>query len=148
MTLTSNTAPKRPYFVRAMHEWLTDNDYTPYLIVDSSHSELVAPTEYAQHGQLVLNISYAATKDLHIDNEAISFSARFGGVSQDLWIPMAAAMGIFAKEDQSHGLFFDPQEYAHIAPSQTTDTPTNTTSTSNHSDNADTPKKGGLRIIK
>lgn len=135
--------PKRPYFVRAMHEWLSDNDFTPYLVVDVNYDGLVAPTEYAQNGQLVLSISYAATKDLYIDNDALSFSARFGGVSQDLWIPMGAVLGIFAKEDQSEGLFFDPQEYANVPKSE----PAKPKSEP-QPQNSDTPKKGGLRIIK
>lgn len=142
MTLTSET-PKRPYFVRAMHEWLTDNDFTPYLVVDTNYEGVVAPFEYAQNGQLVLSISYTATKDLYIDNDALSFSARFGGVSQDLWIPMGAVLGIFAKEDQTQGLFFDPQEYANVPKSEPTKP-----KLASQPQNSDTPKKGGLRIIK
>lgn len=110
-------SPKRPYLVRAMHEWLSDNELTPYLLVDANHPELAAPTEYAQNGQLVLNASYTATHNLYIDNEAISFSARFGGVSQDLWVPMAAVLGIYAKEDHHHILTFHSSEYQDIAPS-------------------------------
>lgn len=76
--MTSN--PKRPYFIRAMHEWLSDNSYTPYLMVDTNIPNLLAPTEYAQDGKLVLAISYQATHNLLIDNDSISFAARFGGV--------------------------------------------------------------------
>lgn len=141
--------PKRPYFVRAMHEWLTDNEFTPYLVVDSTHDELVAPTQYAQNGQLVLSVSYTATKDLYIDNDALSFSARFGGVSEELWIPMGAVLGIFAKEDQSQGLFFDPQEYANVPKSEPTKPEPEPKKTEPQSQSlGDTPKKGGLRIIK
>lgn len=104
-------SPKRPYFVRAMHEWLTDNHLTPYLMVDATHPHLLAPTEYAQEGRLVLAISYQATHQLQIDNEAVSFAGRFGGVSKDVWIPMQAVIGIYAKEDASEGFFFDPSEY-------------------------------------
>ena len=120
--------PKRPYFIRAMHEWLEDNQFTAYLMVDASHSALAAPIEYAQDGKLVLCISYQATKDLSIQNDSISFSARFGGVSQDVWIPMAAVIGIYAKENPEHGFFFDPSEYDGIDPEPPSD---------------DTPKKGG-----
>lgn len=130
-------SPKRPYFIRAMHEWLNDNELTPYLMVDAAHPDLVAPIEYAQDGRLVLNASYTATHNLHIDNDAISFSARFGGVSQDLWLPMAAVLGIFAKEEQSHALFFDPNEYKDV------DTTHSTT------DNKDPSQKANpLKIIK
>lgn len=126
--------PKRPYFVRAMHEWLTDNDYTPYLLIDSTYQGVVAPLEYAQNGQLVLSISYAATKDLSIDNDAISFSARFNKVSQQLWIPFGAVIGIFAKEDQTQAMYFDASEYQNQPlADMSKDT---------------TPKKGGLKILK
>lgn len=105
--------PKRPYFVRAMHEWLEDNGFTTYIMVDATHTNLVAPLQYAQDGRLVLAISYQATKDLFIDNQSIAFNGRFGGVAQDVWIPMQAVLGIYAKEDTSHALFFDPEEYAN-----------------------------------
>ncbi|MDO4895600.1 ClpXP protease specificity-enhancing factor SspB [Moraxella sp.] len=126
------TTPKRPYFVRAMHEWLEDNHLTAYLMVDATHPDLVAPIQYAQDGRLVLAASYQATHALHIDNDSISFAARFGGVSQDVWIPMSALMGIYAKEEPEHGLFFDPNEYADVTPASQEEKPTN---------------KGGLRLV-
>lgn len=103
--------PKRPYLIRAFHEWMQDNDYTPYLMIDATHNDLHAPLQYAQDGRLVLAASYQATHNLQIDNDAISFAARFGGVSEEVWIPMAAVMAIYAKEDPEHGIFFDPSEY-------------------------------------
>lgn len=103
--------PKRPYFVRAFHEWLEDNQFTPYLMVNANHPDLIAPLQYANEGRLVLAASYQATHNLHIDNDAISFAARFSGISQDLWIPMSALMGIYAKEDPEQCMFFDPAEY-------------------------------------
>ena len=108
-------SPKRPYFIRALHEWLEDNNLTAYLMVDAAHPQLHAPIEYAQDGRLVLAISYQATHDLHIDNEAISFKGRFGGVSRDVWIPMAAVLGLYAKEYPDDGMFFNPQEYADLS---------------------------------
>lgn len=131
--------PKRPYFIRALHEWLSDNNFTPYLMVDATHSDLIAPLEYAQDGRLVLSISYAATKDLFIDNDGISFAARFGGVSRDIFVPMPAVMGLFAKEAQEHALFFDPSEYDGYTPTNSSPSP------------KDTPKpkpKSSLKIIK
>lgn len=108
--------PKRPYIIRAMHEWIEDNDYTAYLLVDAAHAELVAPLEYAIDERLVLAISYAATQNLHIDNDAISFEARFGGVSHKLWIPMQAVMAIYPKENSEQITFFDPSEYDGYQP--------------------------------
>jgi stringent starvation protein B len=65
------------------------------------------PKAYIKEGEIVLNLNYSATKDLHMDNEAIVFSARFGGVSQNLYVPMDAVKGIFAREN-SQGMFFEP----------------------------------------
>ncbi|WP_064652992.1 stringent starvation protein B, partial [Moraxella catarrhalis] len=98
--------PKRPYIVRAFHEWMEDNNFTPYLMIDATHDDVVAPLEYAQDGRLVLAASYQATHNLQIHNDAISFTARFGGVSSDIWIPMPALMAIYAKENPKHGAFF------------------------------------------
>lgn len=111
--------PKRPYIVRAFHEWIEDNNFTPYLLIDATHDDVVAPLEYAQDGRLVLAASYQATHNLQIHNDAISFTARFGGVSSDIWIPMPALMAIYAKEDPKHGAFFDPDEYANHQPPKT-----------------------------
>lgn len=128
--------PKRPYLIRAMHEWLEDNELTAYIMVDATHADVVAPLDFAVDGRLVLAASYQATKDLHIDNDAISFAARFGGVSQDVWIPMAAVLGIYAKEDPSEGFFFDPSEYAQYDnSSKTTPQPEST------------PKRSGLKFV-
>lgn len=111
-----NLSPKRPYFVRAMHEWLTDNGFTPYLMIDTTHEQVIAPKGYDQDGRLVLAISYQATKDLFMDNHAISFASRFGGVSHNIWVPMQAVIGIYAKEDSSQAFFFDPSEYDDYTP--------------------------------
>lgn len=120
--------PKTPFLLRAFHEWLEENMLTPYLIVDAAHKKLHAPTEYAQNGQLVLCISYEATKDLLIDNDYISFSARFGGISQEVWVPMGAVLGLIAKEDHAQAMAFNPGEYLHDAqldnmPAQTAPAP-------------------------
>lgn len=119
--------PKRPYLLRAFYEWLSDNEMTPHLMVDATHPEVLAPMEYAQEGKLVLNISNTATKALHIANDSVHFSARFAGVSQEVWLPMACVMGIYAREDHSCAIFFDPEEYP-IASAKTTPTPSPTKS--------------------
>lgn len=137
--MTSPYTPKQPYFLRAMHEWLSDNNFTPYLVVDANHPELVAPLEFAQNGTLTLSISYQATHNLHIDNEALSFSARFGGVSKDLWVPMSSVLALFAKEDPEQLFPFDPSEYAHATPASPKPAP---------EPKADKPKTSPLKIIK
>ena len=95
----------KPYMVRAIHEWCMDNGLTPHLLVVVD-SQTRVPMAYVKNGEIVLNINYAATKDLHMDNEQITFSARFGGVSQNLYVPMNAVKGIFAREN-GQGMFFE-----------------------------------------
>jgi len=98
----------KPYMLRAMHEWCVDNNLTPHLVVAVNHQTRV-PMAYVKDGEIVLNINYGATKDLHIDNESIVFSARFGGVPQNIFIPMAAVKGIFAREN-GQGMFFEAED--------------------------------------
>ncbi len=100
-TLTST----KPYLVRAIHEWCMDNNLTPHLLV-AVDAKTRVPMAYVKDGEIVLNLSYSATKDLQLDNEAVVFSARFGGISQNLYIPMHAVRGIFAREN-SQGMFFE-----------------------------------------
>ncbi|MDX1916344.1 MAG: ClpXP protease specificity-enhancing factor [Methylophilus sp.] len=98
----------KPYMIRAINEWCVDNELTPHLLVAVNQQTRV-PMAYVKNGEIVLNINYSATKDLHIDNEAIVFSARFGGVSQNLYVPMGAVKGIFAREN-GQGMFFEAEQ--------------------------------------
>jgi stringent starvation protein B len=95
----------KPYMVRAIHEWCVDNDFSPHLLV-AVNAQCRVPMAFVKDGEIVLNLNYSATKDLHIDNDAIVFSARFGGVSHSLYVPMGAVKGIFAREN-SQGMFFE-----------------------------------------
>jgi|SRR5690606_18811786 len=114
--LTSTT----PYLVRALHEWCVDNGLTPHLLVEVDARTRV-PVAYVKDGEIVLNLSYSATRGLQISNEAITFSARFGGVSHDLYVPVDAVRGIFAREN-GQGMFFQAPEVAE-APSAGDDAP-------------------------
>lgn len=96
----------KPYMVRAIHEWCVDNGLTPHLLV-AVNAQCRVPMAYVKDGEIVLNLNYTATKDLHIDNDVIVFSARFGGISQNLYVPMGAVKGIFAREN-GQGMFFEP----------------------------------------
>ena len=79
-------------------------------MVDATQPNVSVPTEHVQDGRIVLNIASRATGGLKIDNDYVHFNARFGGVSREIWVPMPALMGIYAKEN-SQGMFFDPSEY-------------------------------------
>ena len=135
-----NLSPTRPYLARAIYEWICDNQLTPYLLVDATHPNTMVPEQFVKDGQIVLNIAPHAVHQFHISNDAISFSARFGGVARDLYIPIQAVLGIYAREN-SQGLFFDPEEYAHI---QSEENPLQSES----AEEADTAKKKpNLRIL-
>ncbi|MDV3440968.1 ClpXP protease specificity-enhancing factor [Pseudomonas otitidis] len=96
----------RPYLVRALYEWIVDNDCTPHLLVNAEHAGVRVPPGYASDGQIVLNVSPSAVRHLHMDNEAVSFEGRFGGVAHSLYIPSAAVMAIYAREN-GQGMVFD-----------------------------------------
>lgn len=108
--MSTEMIPTRPYLLRAIYEWTNDNKLTPYLLVNAELQNVHVPRQHVQDGQIVLNIAPHAVHQMVMDNEAVSFSARFGGVSQQLYIPMAAVLGLYAREN-GQGLFFDPQEY-------------------------------------
>lgn len=97
----------KPYLIRAIHEWTCDSGMTPYLSVKVDENTRV-PLEHVKNGEIVLNLSYDATHKLTIGPDLIQFSARFGGVSRECSIPLAAVRGIFAREN-GLGLFF-PEE--------------------------------------
>ena len=88
-----------------IHEWCIDNALTPHLLV-VVNAQTKVPKAFVKNGEIVLNLIYSATKDLHIDNDAVVFSARFGGVAQNLYVPMDAVGGIFAREN-GQGMFFE-----------------------------------------
>lgn len=88
----------RPYLVRAMHEWMTDNGQTPLVVVDTEQPGVDVPPEHIKEGRIVLNIAWAATRNLELGNDEISFEARFGGVARLVRFPLDALKGIYARE--------------------------------------------------
>ncbi|MGZ8270106.1 MAG: ClpXP protease specificity-enhancing factor [Methylophilus sp.] len=101
----SDLISTKPYMVRAIHEWCVDNALTPHLLV-VVNAETRVPMGYVKDGEIVLNLNYTAIKDLHIDNDAIVFSARFGGVPHNIYVPMSRVKGVFAREN-GQGMFFE-----------------------------------------
>lgn len=96
----------RPYLIRALYEWIVDNDCTPHLLVNSELSGVQVPPGFASDGQIVLNVSPSAVRHLHMDNEAVSFEGRFGGVAHSLYVPAGAVLAIYAREN-GQGMVFD-----------------------------------------
>ena len=107
--------PSRPYIMRALYEWIVENDCTPYLLVDAAISDVLVPQQYVKDGQIVLNISPGAVMDLNISNDAVAFNGRFGGVAFDIYVPVGAVMGIYAREN-GQGMVFDAEEVIDDTP--------------------------------
>ncbi len=95
----------KPYLVRAIHQWCCDHSYTPYLAVLADQRAKV-PREFVREGRIVLNISYDATGHLKIENDFVSFQARFGGVAREIVVPMSNVLAIYAKENEM-GMWFE-----------------------------------------
>ena len=114
MTLEKMSS-SRPYLIRALHEWIIDNGLTPYLLVDAKVQDTHVPTQYVKEGHIVLNLSPQAIQRLHLGNQEITFSARFGGVSYDVVVPSGAVLAIYTKEN-GEGMVFRDQVGGGPAP--------------------------------
>lgn len=90
--------PTRPYLIRALHEWCCDNRLTPYIAVQVGKNVQV-PNEYVKDGEIVLNIGFDATSDLHLGNDTITFKARFSGRVREIMIPVEYVVAIYAREN-------------------------------------------------
>jgi stringent starvation protein B len=97
--------------MRALYEWIVDNECTPYVLVDASMADVMVPQQFVKENQIVLNISPDAVVDLNISNQAVAFNGRFGGVATDVFVPISAVVGIYAREN-GQGMVFDPEEAA------------------------------------
>ena len=111
--------PSRPYIMRALYEWIVENDCTPYLLVDAGIKDVMVPQQYVKDGQIVLNISPGAVMDLNISNDAVIFNGRFGGVAFDIFVPVGSVLGIYAREN-GQGMVFDSEDAPDETPPDTT----------------------------
>jgi len=108
--------PTKPYLIRALHEWCTDNGYTPHIVV-TVDANTVVPPAHIHDGQITLNIGALATNRLILGNEYIEFQTRFGGVTEQIFVPVAAVSAIYARETGA-GMGFDVIESAPYPGSQ------------------------------
>jgi len=104
----SQLTPRRPYLLRAFYEWLLDNQLTPHLVVDVTLPGVRVPMEYARDGEIVLNIAPRAVGNLELANDEVRFNARFGGVPRQVYVPLAAVLAIYARENGA-GTMFEPE---------------------------------------
>lgn len=105
MKMTSS----RPYLLRAMYDWIVDNGLTPYLLVDAMQENVSVPTEHVKDGQIVLNISPSAVLDLSMTDDGVMFNARFSGIPTDIYAPVSALLGVYAREN-GQGMLFEPED--------------------------------------
>jgi len=96
---------RRPYLLRAMHEWISDSNQTPHIVVDASIEGVEVPRQYVQGGKIILNVSSNATSMLSLGNEVVRFRARFGAATYDVSVPIVAVLGIYARET-GQGMIF------------------------------------------
>lgn len=132
----------RPYLLRALYEWISDNDMTPHLLVDASQPGVKVPSHTIKDGKVVLNIAARAVATLELGNDAVRFTARFGGVSQPVSVPIFAILAIYARET---GQGMALPEDSSAATDDGTPTPPSDPGGSEPAP----PKRGGhLRIVK
>lgn len=136
----SDLISTKPYMVRAIHEWCIDNHLTPHLLVVVDALTKV-PMAFVKDGEIVLNLNYSATKDLHFTNETITFSARFGGMPNNLFIPMGAVKGIYAREN-GQGMFFEVGDSKTVLIDELLD------SSEDEKNNLKKVKKPSLKLVK
>lgn len=144
MDMTSN----RPYLVRALYEWLVDNNCTPHLVVFAKMQGVAVPKQHVNDdGQIILNIAPSAVRDLHIANDAVSFSARFNGVVNHIYVPCGAVLGIYGREN-GQGMVFElelPPEPPQSPPPTKPEPASNKPSGEG---NVTALKRPGLKVVK
>ena len=101
--MAAQQTSRRPYLVRAMHEWMTANNQTPHLVVDAAIAGAEIPKSYVREGRITLNVSWQATQGLKLGNDWIEFNARFGGVPQQVRVH-AAVLGLRARNRAGHAV--------------------------------------------
>lgn len=109
--------PNKPYLIRALNEWILDNDLTPHILVDAEKQGVHVPEKFVEGGKIVLNISPIAVKALEISNESITFSARFSGNSYNIFVPVNTVLAIYAKENKMGMIFPNEQDETESAKS-------------------------------
>ena len=114
---------RRPYLLRAMHEWICDSQCTPHVVVDAGVTGVEVPRQYVQDGKIVLNVSWTATSQLQLGNEELSFNGRFGGTSMHVRVPLAAVLAIYARETGQGMVFAEETDQPPPEPAPKEPTP-------------------------
>ncbi len=125
------TTSSQPYLIRAIYQWIIDNDLTPYLLVDASNDDVVVPRHYIENHKIILNVAPRAVTNLELGNEQVWFDARFAGNPMHVQFPVLAVLAIYAKEN-GQGMVFNE----HRPPPDTPD------------DSPSKPARPSLRVVK
>ena len=134
----------RPYRIRALYDWIVDNECTPYLLVDAHASDVEVPQQYVnKDGQIVLNIAPTAVVGLSIENAAVTFNARFGGIPTDIYVPCSGVLGIYAREN-GQGMIFEPEPDLDPEPPK----PTTKTKPEKPVESQGDSKRPSLKVVK
>ncbi|WP_368312126.1 ClpXP protease specificity-enhancing factor [Luteibacter sp. CQ10] len=112
---SSGMTSNRPYLLRAIYDWISDNGLTPYVLVDAGQPGVKVPAHVIKNGQVVLNLAMRAVANLDLGNDRIAFQARFSGVSQSIVIPVSAVLALYAQEN-GQGMMFPADENEESAP--------------------------------
>ena len=136
ISMTSN----RPYLLRAVYDWITDNDLTPYILIDAHCDGVKVPPQAVKDGKVVMNLAVSAVVNLDLGNDWISFQARFSGVSHHIYVPIQAVLAVYAQEN-GQGMIFRTDE--ELPPSDDTPPP-------NPNGDHDKSRRNGahLRVVK
>ena len=129
----------QPYLIRAIYDWIIDNDFTPYLLVNAENDYAMIPREYVEDGKIVLNINPSAISDLQLGNDYIMFNARFSGKAMEVSVPVVAVLAIYAREN-GQGMMFDEKNNS-LPPTPPEDNPP-------PSDKPKKPQKPQLKVVK
>jgi stringent starvation protein B len=138
----------RPYLLRAIYDWISDNQLTPYILVDAGMAGVRVPPQVIQNGQVVLNLAMRAVANLDLGNDWISFQARFSGVSQAIQIPVQAVLALYAQEN-GQGMMFPVDEEGGETPPPVP-APDDASPAPGADDGGDKQKRGAphLRVVK
>lgn len=139
-------SPNRPYLMRAIYDWISDNNLTPYILVDAGCAGVQVPPQVVKNGQVVLNLAMRAVANLDLGNDWISFQARFSGVSQAIQIPVQAVLALYAQEN-GQGMMFPADEEGGDTPPPSAPPPVDAPP---GSDQGGKPKRAAphLRVVK
>jgi len=131
----------QPYLIRAMYDWIIDNDFTPYLLVNAENDYAMIPRDYVEEGKIVLNINPSAISDLQLGNDYIMFNARFSGKAMEVSVPVVAVLAIYAREN-GQGMMFD-ESNNNLPP-----TPPEDSTPPDNPQKPKTSKKPQLKVVK